>query len=64
MQAGWTLAQVLGYVETWSAVWALVRAEGRAPLEAFARDLATAWGVADTVRTVRWPLALRAGMVA
>jgi len=44
-------------------VWALQRAEGQAPLEAFYRELAGAWGPADRVRTVRWPLTLRVGRV-
>src|SRR5207249_9493669 len=30
MQASWTLVDLIGYVETWSAVWALEQAEGRA----------------------------------
>ena len=59
----WRLPDVIGYVGTWSAVWALQRAEGQAPLEAFHRVLAGAWGPADRVRTVRWPLTLRVGRV-
>ena len=59
----WRLEALLGYVRTWSAVWALTRAEGPGPLEAFHRALAHAWGPADRVRTVRWPLAIRVGRV-
>ena len=59
--ARWALAQLVGYVETWSAVWALERAEGRTPLAAFHRALAGVWGPEATVRTVCWPLALRVG---
>ena len=59
----WRLPDVIGYVGTWSAVWALQRAEGQAPLEAFHRVLADAWRPADRVRTVRWPLTLRVGRV-
>jgi SAM-dependent methyltransferase len=59
----WRFADVVGYVGTWSAVWALQRAQGPAPLEAFQRALARAWGPAERLRTVRWPLALRVGRV-
>lgn len=58
----WRLEDLVGYVGTWSAVWALERAEGQAPFATFRRELAGAWGPAK-VRTVRWPLALRVGRV-
>lgn len=61
IHASWALAQVVGYVETWSAVWALERTKGPTPLAAFRRALAGVWGPAGTVRAVRWPLALRVG---
>ena len=59
----WRLEQLVGYVGTWSAVWALERAHGQASFATFRRQLAKAWGPATTVRTVRWPLALRVGRV-
>lgn len=59
----WRLEDLVGYVGTWSAVWALERAEGPAPFAAFRRALADAWGSPTAVRTVRWPLALRVGRV-
>jgi len=61
MRASWTRSDLLGYVETWSAVWALQRAVGRAPLEAFRRELTHAWGADAAVRPVRWTLSLRVG---
>ena len=61
MRADWALADVVGYVETWSAVRAMARATGRAPIPELRRDLARAWGPEATVRPVRWPLALRVG---
>ncbi|MGH7700290.1 MAG: class I SAM-dependent methyltransferase [Gemmatimonadales bacterium] len=60
MRADWSAAQVLAYVDTWSAVRAMVRAEGSGPLGAFRRDLSRAWR-AGTVRRVTWPLAVRVG---
>ena len=59
----WRFADVVGYVGTWSAVGTLQRAQGPAPLEAFQRALARAWGPSERVRTVRWPLAIRVGRV-
>ncbi|HEV2749632.1 MAG TPA: class I SAM-dependent methyltransferase [Gemmatimonadales bacterium] len=59
----WRFADVIGYVGTWSAVWALQQAAGKGPVETFRRALAHAWGPAERVRTVRWPLALRVGRV-
>ncbi|HEX9283895.1 MAG TPA: class I SAM-dependent methyltransferase [Gemmatimonadales bacterium] len=61
MRAAWALADVVGYVKTWSAVRAIERAHGRTPLETFRRVLGRAWGAAETVRPVRWTLALRVG---
>lgn len=58
------LAGLLGYVETWSALKGLRAARGEAPLAAFRRDLAEAWGDPDARRLVRWPLALRLGRIA
>lgn len=59
----WRLAELVGYVGTWSAVWALAQAKGEGPFATFRRELAHAWGPATAVRTVRWPLALRVGRV-
>lgn len=59
----WALADLVGYVGTWSAVWALERAVGPGAFVTFRGQLATAWGPAETVRTVRWPLALRVARV-
>src|SRR6266702_489726 len=61
MRAEWALADVVGYVETWSAVRAMARATGRAPIPELRRDLARFWGPEAAVRPVRWPLALRVG---
>ena len=58
----WRLEDLVGYIGTWSAVWALEQAEGRGPLATLRRELGSAWGPA-AVRTVRWPLVLRVGRV-
>jgi SAM-dependent methyltransferase len=59
----WDLEAFLGYVETWSAVQALARAEGRGPIDRFRAELARTWRAAERTRTVRWPIAVRAGRV-
>jgi SAM-dependent methyltransferase len=61
IRVDWMLTDVIGYVETWSAVRAMEKAEARASLAALRRDLTRAWGSDATVRPVRWPLALRVG---
>ena len=63
IRAEWTLANFVGYVETVSAVRALERARGPAPLAEFRRELEGVWQPAGATRTVRWPLALRVGRV-
>ena len=63
MSASWTLPDFIGYVNTWSAVAAMERAIGPEPLERFSRDLGVAWGLAEQKRTIRWPLAMRVGVV-
>lgn len=62
MRAEWTRDQVLGFVNTWSAVRGLERERSAASLEPFGRALAGAWG-ADSRRPVWWDLALRVGRV-
>jgi SAM-dependent methyltransferase len=59
----WRLPDLVGYVGTWSAMWALEQAEGPGPFVTFRRALEAAWGRGPAVRTVRWPLVLRVGRV-
>ena len=62
MQAGWTLPDLLGYLDTWSAARAYRERHGADPLDLVRDRLRDAWG-GDERRTVRWPLAIRAGRV-
>jgi SAM-dependent methyltransferase len=55
----WTVEQFLAYVETWSAVRQAEKAGERAPVDAFAAELASLWPAGER-RAVRWPLAVRA----
>jgi SAM-dependent methyltransferase len=55
----WTLAELAGYLRTWSAVAGFAAARGSDPVAALEPALA-AWWPTDERRTVRWPLYLRA----
>src|SRR6187401_2219200 len=59
IEAVWSLAEFLGYVDTWSAVRAAEKVVGREPMDAFAGALEAAWGDPDHRRTIRWPLSMR-----
>ncbi len=60
----WTLAELLGYVRSWSAVGRLREApDGDGVLDRFEADLTSVWEDETEPRTVRWPLAIRAGTV-
>jgi SAM-dependent methyltransferase len=61
MQARWTLAQLLGYVRTWSATQRCMDSGGRDPVERLGAELARHWGDPEAPRRVEWPLSLRVG---
>jgi SAM-dependent methyltransferase len=61
MACHWNLDQLTGYLATWSAVARCREATGTDPLEALRARLLPCWGDPQSVRTVHWPLALRAG---
>lgn len=63
MRQRWDLDRFSRYVDTWSAVRALEKDEGRRSVDEFHRDLRRRWGHASTARAVRWPLLLRVGTV-
>jgi SAM-dependent methyltransferase len=59
----WRCTELLAYVETWSAVRGLERAQG-APLWAdFRAEMEQAWGDPEANRRMRWPIWLRVGRV-
>lgn len=59
----WDLEQVLGYVNTWSAVRKATQALGHSPMPALAEEVALQWGEPSMRRTVRWPLTIRCAYV-
>jgi SAM-dependent methyltransferase len=61
MRVTWTLPEFLGYMRTWSAVRALVRAGAIATLESVEQELTKRWQRGRERREIQWPLAIRAG---
>jgi ubiquinone/menaquinone biosynthesis C-methylase UbiE len=63
MRQEWTLDEVLGYVESWSALQKYRKQTGRDPLAGMRPRFESAWGAAGSRRSVVWPLSVRAGRV-
>jgi SAM-dependent methyltransferase len=59
IEVSWRLPDLLGYVDTWSAVREAEKAVGRKPIDAFAREVADQWGDPEARRRVVWPLSMR-----
>jgi trans-aconitate methyltransferase len=58
----WRLEELLGYLETWSAVKHVIKATGTSPVLSLAEPLREAWGNRETVRAT-FPLLLRVARV-
>ncbi|HEO65234.1 MAG TPA: class I SAM-dependent methyltransferase [Spirochaetes bacterium] len=61
MTIEWTLKELLGYLNTWSATQRFIDAHGDHPLDQIIEDLKKAWGRPDEKKAVHWPLHLRVG---
>ncbi len=61
MEARWTLAELLGYLGTWSATSRYRKALGRDPIAPLTAKLVRVWGEAHSARRITWPLSLRVG---
>jgi SAM-dependent methyltransferase len=59
IQAEWTLAQLLAYLQTWSAVKRFLADVGHDPTAGLESTLKPLWGGPETTRTVTMPLHLR-----
>ena len=57
----WTLAELIGYVRTWSATANYIKSTGVDPVPSVEAALAKHWGGEEKRRLVRWPLHIRAG---
>ncbi len=63
MAERWTLAELTGYLTTWSAVQRYKDARGGDPLALIAAELEAAWGGEGVKREVTWQMGLRVGRV-
>ncbi len=59
----WSRDDLLGYLGTWSATQAYIKARGSDPLEDFGRRLLPLWPDPAQKKILRWPLHLRVGRV-
>jgi len=57
----WSQAELLGYLGTWSATRAFIKAKGIDPLAELGQRLAALWPDPETQKALRWPLHLRVG---
>ena len=60
MEQHWTLAELAGYMRTWSATAAYAAEHGGDPVAAVENSLSRSWGAGQT-QVIRWPLHIRAG---
>lgn len=60
MHEDWSLAAFTGYLRSWSATQRYIAQRGDEAIRRFELTLAEAWGTSPR-RTIRWPIAIRAG---
>jgi len=63
LEAAWTLEELLGYLNTWSATQRYLAQKGAHPLDKIAEKLTTAWGDPKIKKHIAWPLLLRVGKI-
>ncbi|MFT4075269.1 MAG: methyltransferase domain-containing protein [Asticcacaulis sp.] len=63
MTAQWDLHRLLGYFRSWSATARMEKATDENPIDGYAPILQNLWGNPDHVRTLTWPLMVKAGQV-
>ncbi len=61
MRQQWNLAQLLGYLRSWSASGRCLQASGTDPVAALETELTPLWGQPEQTREVVWPLTVRVG---
>jgi len=62
MTTHWDLDHLIGCLQTWSSTQRFIAARGSDPVEQIIDQLRRAWGNAQQMRTVIWPLTLRVGV--
>ncbi len=63
VETTWALDHLLGFLDTWSGTQNFIQARGYHPVDQIREALVAAWGPAETVRQVRWPVYMRVGRV-
>ena len=63
MSATWTLAQMLGFIASWSGTLDYIRVHGKDPVDLIRDELTSLWNNPDTQIQLRWPLYLRLAKV-
>ena len=63
MEVDWNMAQLLGYLGTWSALKEYEKRHGRDPRELIEAELREAWGDPGQTRRISWPLTLLVGRI-
>jgi ubiquinone/menaquinone biosynthesis C-methylase UbiE len=59
MSENWSFSNLIGYLNTWSAVKAYEKDQGSNPLDAIHHDLLKQWGDIGEQRIATWPLATK-----
>jgi SAM-dependent methyltransferase len=63
MEASLNLHELAGYLRTWSATKQFIKTRGFDPVTALLSELLPLWGAPESEKQVRWPLALRIGVL-
>jgi ubiquinone/menaquinone biosynthesis C-methylase UbiE len=63
MEASWNLAELVGYLRTWSSVQKLMAMDHSDPLTTVVTELKSCWGDEAISQTVRWEIYLKVGKV-
>lgn len=58
----WTLAQLIGYLNTWSAVKHFIKQNNYSPIDKLQSEIKPLWGNEEN-RAIRFPLLLRVGRI-
>jgi SAM-dependent methyltransferase len=61
MDLDWTISDMIGFLNTWSAVRGYLVSRGIHPMKVIEGDLRKAWGDSATNRNVHWSIIMRAG---
>lgn len=60
MSADWSLDDLIAYVRSWSGTQQYMKERGEDPIARISDELEAIWGEPERVRTLRWPLYLKA----